>query len=172
MCASKHRADPASAAGDPHIERLARFFRDEPAWAEAARFIDPEAASRVAFSHRPGEAWRVVRRSGTTVLERGTVDDPDFELLFTPGAIERITAVRGGVGSIAVALFAAIVDADPERRADLRIIAPFSRLVRRGYVRLLIAAGPAVLAFGARHGIHTLGDLRRLVRRLRPGDPP
>ena len=157
---------------DERVERLARFFREEPAWTEAARHLVPSASSAVSFTHRPGERWRLVRRGGETILEPGIADDPDFELTFAPGAIDRITAARGGVGAFAVALFGSIADADPAHRTDLRIVAPFHRLARRGYLRLLIAGGPAVLAFGARHGIRTLGDLRRLVRRLRAGDDP
>jgi hypothetical protein len=37
----------------------------------------------------------------------------------------------------------------------------------RGYVKLLVVAGPPVLAFGATHGILTLGALRRFVAGLR-----
>ena len=38
-------------------------------------------------------------------------------------------------------------------------------LLRRGYVRLLGAAGWRVLAFGTRHGVRSLAQLRRLVTR-------
>jgi hypothetical protein len=38
-------------------------------------------------------------------------------------------------------------------------------------VNLLLAAGPPVLAFGAGHGIRTLGALRRFVADLRTRGP-
>jgi hypothetical protein len=40
-------------------------------------------------------------------------------------------------------------------------------LVRRGYLRLLVAAGPRVRAIGAAHGIAGVRDLARLVARVR-----
>ena len=54
---------------------------------------------------------------------------------------------------------------------DLRVVAPFWRLLRRGYVRLLLAGGPKVLAFGARHGVGDLAALRRLVAAQRSDEP-
>ncbi len=53
----------------------------------------------------------------------------------------------------------------------LRIVAGFPRLVRRGYLGLLLASGPRVLAFGASHGVRTVGALRRLVAQLRDSGP-
>jgi hypothetical protein len=38
-------------------------------------------------------------------------------------------------------------------------------------VKLLLAAGPRVLAFGAAHGVRTLGALRRLVSDFRARGP-
>jgi len=82
---------------------------------------------------------------------------------FSPEAIERLESVEGGIGEFAVTLFETLVDGS----ADLRIKAGFIRLARRGYVKLLVAAGPPVLAFGAAHGIRTLGALRKFIAELR-----
>jgi len=150
---------------------LADLFRDHPAWRDAAKHVDGGASSAVWFTHRPGEPWRLVRRDGTTFLEPGVADDPDFVFRFTPAAIERLAAVRGGVGDFAVALFRLVVEPTGEARVDFRIRAGFARLVRRGYLRLLLAAGPAVLAFGLAHGVTTVGALRRLVASLRTRPP-
>jgi hypothetical protein len=64
-----------------------------------------------------------------------------------------------------------VLSDDPRLRIGLRIVAPFGRLVRRGYLRLLVAAGPRVLGFGASHGIRSLGALRRFVARIRSRVP-
>jgi len=107
--------------------------------------------------------------SGVTRLEPGELGDADLELGFTPEAIERLEATRGGIGAFAVALFDLAVERDEALRIDVRILVPFSRLVRRGYLRLLVAGGPGVLAWGAAHGVATLGQLRRFAGRLRTG---
>ncbi len=64
-----------------------------------------------------------------------------------------------------------MLEHDPALRVGFRVIAPFRILVRHGYVRLLLAAGPRLAALGARHGVRSLGDLRRLVRDLRSRAP-
>lgn len=154
-------------AGDPVVDQLAGFFRDHPAWRRAARMLDDRCTSRVTFRHRPGEEWRLLRRGDSTVLERGIAGDPDFAFDFSTGAIARITSVEGDVADFAIELLTSAIDPDEERSVTIEIVAPFHRLLRRGYVRLLLAGGGPLLAFGWRHGVRTMRDLQALVSRLR-----
>ena len=78
---------------------------------------------------------------------------------------------RGGIGHFAVALFELIAEESPRLRVGFRIAAPFPRLVRRGYLRLLAVGGPRLLAFGAARGVRTPAELRRLVERVRQREP-
>ena len=154
-------------APDPWVDRLARLFREHPAWRKAARFIDARATSNVFFTHRPGEAWHLERRGDETQLMPGAAPDPDFAFRFTPGAIVRLEAVQGEEGDFAAELFALVLAEDRVTAVDLRIAAGFSRLIQRGYLRLLLAAGPRVRALGAVHGVAGVRDLARLVARVR-----
>lgn len=147
------------------------LFRTHPAWRDAASRIAPAATSAVWFTHLPGEPHQLVRRGHETLLLPGRPQDPDLVFRFTPAAIERLEGVNGGIGEFAVALFEAAIAEDEAARVDLRVVAPFHRLALRGYLRLLLDAGPAVLRFGARHGVATLGALRRLVSELRSRPP-
>jgi hypothetical protein len=156
---------------DPHVARLAACYREHPAWREAARRLSADASSAVYFSHRPGEAWHLCQLDDAAELRPGRAGDPDLAFCFTPGAIERVASVRGGVGEFAVALFECITSDDPEIRVGFRVVAPLLRLVRRGYVGLILSAGPVVVAYGARRGILTLGQLRRLVKDSRASAP-
>lgn len=158
-------------AEDPHVERLGRLFHEHPAWKQAARHVSADSTSRVLFTHRPRERWHLAREHGESRLLPGDVPDPDFVFRFSPEAIDRLAGVEGSVGAFAVELFGLIVGEDPRARVDLRIAAPFHRLVRRGYVPLLVASGWRVVAFGARHGVRSLGQLRRLVERLTKHPP-
>ncbi|MDH3214649.1 MAG: hypothetical protein OEM05_19390 [Myxococcales bacterium] len=153
------------------IDRLARLFLEHPAWVTAARRLAPQATSTVYFAHRPGEPWRLEHREGRTRLLPGAAADPDFVFRFAATSAERLETVRGGIGDFAVALFTLITEEDPEARVDFRIVAGFPRLVRRGYLGLLVAAGPRVVAFGASHGIRTLAALRRFAAQRRAGTP-
>lgn len=152
---------------DPSVARLGALFREHPAWVEAARYTKEGASSKVFFSHLPGEPWHLIRVGGESLLRPGEAVAPDLAFRFTPAAIDQLAAVEGGIGDFAVALFSLILETDPELRIGFRIIAPFPRLVRRGYLRLLLHEGPELVAYGARHGIRNLADLRRLVARLR-----
>jgi hypothetical protein len=129
--------------------------------------------SAVRFRHLPGRRYRLERRGGESLLVEGDAPDPDFAFRFTPASVERLEAVRGGMGEFAVALFQCILENDEVAKVDFRIVAPFPRLAWRGYLRLLLDAGPAVLRFGARHGVASIGALRRLVSELRarPREP-
>jgi hypothetical protein len=153
----------AATPGDEWIDRLARLYREHPAWIAAARHLDSSASSTVYFSHRPGESWHLQQVGDETRLSPGAAPDPDLVFRFTPASIERLEAVQGAIGDFAVALFELIV-AD---EVKLRIAASFARLVRRGYVKLLLIAGPPVLAFGAAHGVRTARALRRVVAQVR-----
>lgn len=149
---------------DDEVGVLARLFRDHPAWIEAAGQLDEDAAtSDVYFTTHPGEAWHLERRGRRAVLRPGRSADPDFVFRFTPEAVERLRTAGDDIGAFAVALFESLTASDPAQRVDFRLAAGFGRLLRRGYVRLLVAGGPRVLAFGARRGLRGLRDLRRLV---------
>lgn len=152
-----------AAQTDEWAGRLATLFAVHPAWVAAARRLSGEATSSVYFTHLPGAPWRLETRSGGVVLLPGAAADPDLVFRFTPESIAKLESVEGGIGHFAVALFEQIVDG----AVDLRIRAGFARLVLRGYVKLLLAAGPPVAAFGATHGIRTLAALRRFVADLR-----
>jgi hypothetical protein len=152
---------------DPHVERLREMFLGHPAWLAAAAYVSPAATCAVRFSHRPGEPWKLVRRAGRTALLPGRAADPDFAFRFTPRAIDRLAATEGGIADFALTLFALIEHPDPEVRVGFRIVAPFTRLVEHGYVRLLAAAGPRVLRKGVERGVSTVSALRRLVEKHR-----
>jgi len=154
---------------DRHVRRLARFFAEHPAWVAAAERISDGANSKVFFRHRPGEEWHLLRREGQSELRPGPAPDPDFAFRFTPGSIERLAAVEGGIPDFAIELFTLVTEADAEERVDLRIVAPFRRLARRGYLRLLLESGPRVAAWGARRGVTGLRELRRVVSEMRTG---
>jgi hypothetical protein len=154
---------------DESVTRLAELFRSHPARTQAAALLAEDACSNVRFRHRPGEVWHLARVEGVTRLVPGARPDADPELTFSPAAIERLAQTRAGIPDFALALFELAVDPDPALGVELRILAPFLRLVRRGYLRLIVAGGPSVLAWGAAHGVRSLGDLRRWIARVRAG---
>ena len=156
---------------DPWIDRLARLFLEHASWQDAARKIDRRATSTIFFTHRPGQPWHLERRGDETHLLPGAARDPDFVLRFPPGAIARLEAVHDGAGAFAAELFELMLTADPETHVDLRIVAPFRRLLLRGYVRLLLTVGSRVAALRRRHGIVGVKGVARLVALARTSRP-
>jgi hypothetical protein len=149
---------------DSTVEILREFFRAHRAWCEAAQRIDPVSMSDVYFSHRPGEVWHMQRSGLGSDLEPGKSEDPDFVFRFSPGAVSRLETVTGGIAEFAVELFLLIDEADPENRVDLRVVANFSRLQERGYLRLLLDAGPKLAKYGLQRGIFSVSGIHQLIR--------
>jgi hypothetical protein len=156
---------------DPALEELARLFRDHPAWQRAAALLDASATSDVYFTHRPGDVWHLERRGVGSELLPGPARAPDLAFRFTPGSVSRLADAGDSIGEFAVELLTRITDPDARTHIDLRIAADFEQLRRRGYVKLLLAGGPSILRFGARHGILTAGALRRFVAETRKNGP-
>jgi len=159
------------AESDPAVVRLAELFERHPAWVEAARSLDRSAASAVYFRHLPGEVWQLVFRDGRARLRPGRPASPDFAFRFSAAAVDRLAGVDGGIGDFAVELFGLISSDDPTHGVDLRVVAPFATLVRKGYLKLLWSGGVRVIVYGAKRGFRTLGDLRRWVERIRSDRP-
>jgi hypothetical protein len=156
---------------DNTIARLARLFLEHPIWIEASKCISTDATSSIFFSHKPGRAWHLENRDGEILLLPGAAADPDFVFRFTPAAVDRLEAVDRGMDDFAVELFRLMLEESQDKGVAFRVVAGFPRLLRRGYVRLLLSAGPGVLAFGAALGVLNLRGLRRLVTSSRSPRP-
>ena len=158
-------------SSDDYIARLARLFLEHPIWIEAAKQISADATSTIFFSHNPGQAWHLENCKGEILLLPGAAEDPDFVFRFTPAAVQRLEGVDRGMDDFAVELFRLMLEESIDEGVGFRIGAGFPRLLRRGYVRLLLSAGPGVLAFGAALGVLNLRSLRRLVASTRSAEP-
>jgi hypothetical protein len=162
---------PTDTYPDEHVAALARLYREHPAWRAAAARLHEQSTSGVWFRHRPGEAWHLAREDGETRLRPGRVEDPDFMFRFSPASIVALGEAGSRIDDFAVRLFELMLDPDEERRIGFRIVASFGRLLRRGYVRLLLEAGPRVAAFAASHGVTGLRAIRNLVVELARREP-
>jgi hypothetical protein len=156
---------------DPVVAALADLFREHPAWVRASAMISPDSTSNVYFRHRENEAWHLARREDASILRPGSVSDPDFVFRFAPGAIERLQRVEGSIAEFAIELFSLIDAEDENERVEFRVVASFSKLRRSGYLQLLIAAGPKLLAFAAKRGVLTPDALKTLVTTTRTAEP-
>lgn len=153
---------------DRHVELLRNLFLTHPAWLAAARYIKDRSNSSVRFSHVPG-AYHLLRKDGQSLLLDGPAPDPDLAFRFTPRSIERLSAVQGAdIAAFGIELIECAGSDDPELQVRLRVLAGFPRLLRGGYVNLLLKGGPRVLAQGGAGA--SLSDVRKLFAQLRSDD--
>jgi len=156
---------------DPHVAQLRQLFLTHPAWRKAATHIKDGSQSRVHFSHVNGD-FHLLRKDGGSHLMEGPAADPDFAFLFTPKAIERLSAVEGeDPADFAVELFEGILTEEPEEQVGLRVVSGFAKLFARGYVKLLFKTGPRVRAYGKERGVSGMTGLRKFLRQARASDP-
>jgi hypothetical protein len=153
---------------DRHVELLRDLFLNHPAWLAAARFIKDGCTSRVRFSHIPG-VFHLLRKDGQSLLRQGHAADPDLAFRFTPRSIERLSAVQGtDLGDFGIELWDCASSDDPEVLVRVRVLVGFTKLLRRGYVGLMIKGGPRVLRHGGMNV--SLGDVRKLFAEMRADD--
>ncbi len=156
---------------DQHVAQLRDLFLSHPAWQQAAASIKDGSQSRIHFSHVSGD-YHLVRKDGVSQLLEGPATDPDLAFLFTPKAIERLSAVESAdPADFAVELFESILNEEPEEQVGLRVLAGFGKLISRGYVKLLFKSGPRVLAYGKSRGVSGVRGLRKFLKQSRASDP-
>ncbi len=155
---------------DPYVKKLSEYFLSHPSWVDAAKNIKDGASSQVFFSHLDGE-WHLMREDGQSLLLEGPSPDPDFAFSFTPSSIDMLTGADGDIGDFAMVLFECVTSEDPDVQVRFRLISPFGKLLRRGYVQVLLRGGPRVLQLASSRGVRTLSDLRALLREAQSEDP-
>jgi len=116
------------------------------------------ACCRVRFTHMDG-VWSLYRRGGVVSLVEGTPADPDVCLFLSPRSVDHLAGVGDDMGDCAVAVLHCVL----EGSAELLLLAPVSRLARRGYLRMVLASAPALRRYAAENRI----DTREVVARMR-----
>ncbi|MEZ4715368.1 MAG: iron-containing alcohol dehydrogenase [Caldilineaceae bacterium] len=148
---------PADLPADPYVRALARLFRDDPVWVDAMKRIAVGAGSNVYFTHLPEEPWHFIKTADGVRVLPGRVAGFDFVFRFTPAAIVAFDGRQRRRDAVAVTLFDLMLDPDPARHVDFRIVA----FHPTGAVAWACAVAGHQRSQGA--------GLRRDPRRLHPG---
>lgn len=151
-----------SPVSDAAKQHLVRYFAENPAWISAAKPLGEGVASRVMFVGDERE-WNLVRRGGVSVLEPGAPVNPDFEFIFSEGAIQYMTELpEGTIGDFATRLYECCFLLDEARRVDFRVVSGVGQILRRGYWIIALKGGFKVLKIARQHGIGGVDDIKRL----------
>jgi hypothetical protein len=143
------------------FEALRRFFEGAPVARTATRPLSRDARVNVALGQ--GTA-RFTMESGAPALQDGAAPDPDFTLRLPDGAVRRLTALESeDVGEFGVEFFKLVLDRDPDLKVRVHLDAPASRLLSRGYLKVLAQGGLKVTWWLLRNGVkNPLAAIERL----------
>lgn len=158
---------PSAPAGSE--VKLRRFFETSEAARRAASSLRKAAEVGVRFTDVPGD-FRFHSVDGKPAFEVGKAMDPDFELTLAPGAVDAITAQpQADVGELGVLFFQHIVAKDENDKVRVKLHSGLVRLTMRGWLGVLAAGGPKVIAWMAQKGLKGPGAVASALSRLKKG---
>lgn len=122
------------------FESLKALLETAPAARDAARPL--ARGAEVAVIVGAEEPARFTMESGEPRLLREPPRDPDFTLTIPEKAVARLTGLSSAdVGEYGVAFFTLVVSREPDVKVRVRINAPTTRLLTRGYLGVLAVGG-------------------------------
>jgi hypothetical protein len=136
----------------PSFRKLKSFFETSPAAREATKPL--AKAAEVAVLFESGHAARFWVDEGTPRLVAEQATDPDFTLVIPDRAVDEVTGLKdAGVGEYGVAFFSLALSKDPATKIRVRINAPTTRLLTRGYLGTLAIGGAKVSWWLLKNGV-------------------
>jgi hypothetical protein len=135
----------------PSFDMLKRFFETAKVAREATRPLAPGAEVGLAIDGGPA---RFTMEAGVPQVQDGPPRDPDFTLNLPEGAVRQVTALASeDVGEFGVEFFKLVLSRDPAAKVRVRIDAPTTRLLSRGYLSVLAKGGMKVTWWLLKNGI-------------------
>jgi len=144
------------------LAALRTFFETAPAARVATRPLAREARVNLLLE---GGAARFAMASGVPEVHEGEGPDPDFTLALPAAAVVRLTGLAGAdVGRLGIEFFRLVLERDPALKIRVRVHAPTTRLVGRGYLGVLALGGLRVALWLVKTGVR---DPKAAIDRLR-----
>ena len=149
--------------------KLKRFFETSEAARRAASSLRKAAEVGVRFTDLAG-TFRFHSIEGRPAFEAGEAMDPDFELTLAPGAVDSITAKpQADIGELGILFFQHIIAKDENEKIRVKLHSGLVRLTMRGWLGVLAAGGPKVIAWLAQKGLKGPGAVASALSRLKKG---
>ncbi len=134
------------------FEALKVFFESAPAARKATRPL--ARGAEVALALDGGGPARFTMESGQSQVLAEPAREPDFTLTLPDEAVKRITALQSDdVGEFGVEFFKLVLSKDPAAKVRVRIDAPTTRLLGRGYLSVLALGGMKVTWWLLKNGV-------------------
>ena len=101
---------------------------------------------------------------GKPQLERRAARSPDLIFSIRPETVDILSdKTKDDIGDIGVNILKEMVAGNLSVRVEANVL----DLLRRGYLRLVSVAGPAVTEFTSRHGISSVSDIVNTIKKMR-----
>jgi hypothetical protein len=144
------------------FEALKTFFETSEVARKATKPLDDAAV--VALELDGGPAHFAVKGGRAHVVD-GKAAEPDFTLTLPDGAVKRITSLASDdVGEFGIEFFKLVLEKDPSVKARVKIDAPTTRLLSRGYLGVLAQGGLKVTWWLLKNGVK---NPKAAIERLR-----
>lgn len=158
---TRHRTDTVAPA------ELVALVEEHAVWRKVWSYLTRDACIELRVPERPENAWHLQRTERGAALRPGAAEGADASLVLSRGALHRLLEVECELGEAIYRLLRAAFGDEAGERIDVRVNAPYERLLEHGVISLLIAGGLRCRALGARHGVRSLHDLRGVIESSR-----
>jgi len=158
-----------TAPPEPSDVSLRRFFESSPAALKAASSLKKSVEVSVRFTDVPGD-YRFHVEGGKPHLDRGTAEEPDFELTLAPGAVKDLCAhPNADVGDLGVLFFQHMLAKEEDQRIRAKLHSGLIKLTFRGWLSVIAAGGPKVVGWMASKGLKGPSAIAAALSRLKGG---
>ena len=152
---------PMTSPAETSFLTLKNFFETRAAVEKALHLLDPDVEISIVIGESVDCALMV--RDGKPVLERRAAKNPDVVFSIRPETVELLNErTKDDIGDIGVNILKEMVAGHLSVRVEANVL----DLLRRGYLRVLSAGGPAVTAFLGRHGFD-VSNIMSTIKKMR-----
>ena len=145
-------------------QQFQKFISKHPVFLRASSFLKDDTVSLVKFEG-DDQDYEWLKLDGENICRPGNPEKPDLYFRFSSGAVSYLNDIQtSDIGEFMIRMFECILTKDPEKKIDFRIVSNFRRLASTGHINLLLKSGPKTATFAAKHGVKSIGDLRRKLK--------
>ena len=141
---------------------LKNFFETRAAVAQALRLLESGVEIGVVIGDSIDCA--LTSREGKPQLERRPARSPDVTFAIRPETVELLSErTQDELGDIGVNILKEMLAGNVSMRVEANVL----DLLRRGYLRVAAAGGPAVSSFLVRHGLTNVSEIVNTIKKMR-----
>ncbi len=150
------------------FETLREFLEERDVSIRAAKPLKKHTLIGMTIVGDP-EPYHVSREDGKTHLNHGAPPkDPHLSFTISSAAIERLKNFESNsIGEFGVEFFKIMVSKNEDQILEVKLNTGFLGLTGIGVFGILASGGPSVMAFLARQGFKSLGDIRKALKKMR-----